>query len=368
MDNRDTTFYCPTKVYFRKNGLSTIGDIIAQDYHFKKVYLIYARHMILTNEKQVIVDSLKRNGIEFIESTDISANPDVSCVIELIENARKFNPELILACGGGSVMDVGKSLANAYFYDGNPIDFNKKTVKPLHALPVATIPTLSSSGSQMSDSCVISDIKTHFKGGFNSETNRPLFTLLDPTLCYSAPKHEIAIGLVDMFSHTLERYLSPSPYNEPCDGVALQVLREIMDNSKRVLDDPCDYDGQRSLMILSTYAHNGFTSFGKQFMFRIHLAEHIISGRYPNIPHGQGIALLIPVFLSVNSKVLEEKIRRMGQDMFGFSHQSPDCCEKTMKALNEWLDNLPIIHTFKHYTGTDELPCKKEVMKVIVLR
>lgn len=338
------TFYCPTKIYFRENGLSTIGDIVAKDYGFKKVFLVYGgKHLKESKQYDVISDSLKRNHINFIEYGGIDANPDIEDVQKMVSMARDFQPELIIGCGGGSVIDAAKSLANGYYYDGNPLDFNKRILKPLHALPVATILTIAASGSEMSDSCVISDRKHNFKNGFNSETNRPLFSLLDPTLTYSVSPYQTSMGIIDMFCHTFERYFSLSHGIEPCDEIALSVLKEIVNTSRNVFDHLNDYETRRALMILSTVAHNGFTSYGKSFCFRIHQAEHKLSGAYPLLTHGQGIALLMVDFLKVNKEKIQDKIIRLGKVVFQLESDDAD---KVIQALKDWLDTFPIYHSF----------------------
>ena len=349
MTDSNFIFYCPTKIYFRENGLSTIGEIISKDYHFKKVFFVYGgKHLKEAKQYDVICSSLKENGIDFIEYGGIEANPDVKDVMKMVEMARSFQPDLILGCGGGSVIDASKSLANSYYYEGNPLDFNRHTITPLHALPVATILTIAASGSEMSDSCVISDRKHNFKNGFNSETNRPLFSLLDPTLTYSVSPYQTSMGIIDMFCHTFERYFSPSHSIEPCDAIALSVLQESVKTSHVIQRDYEDQDARRALMILGTVAHNGFTSYGKKFFFRIHQAEHRLSGAYPLLTHAQGIALLMIDFLNINKDKIQEKITKFGHAVFDLD--SNCTMEQTIDALNQWLLSFPIYHSF------DELP------------
>ncbi len=364
MAEEEFKFYAPTKIYFRENGLKTIGEIIKKDYGFDKVFLVYGTHLKGTENFDILIKSLKENNIEYTEYTGISANPDLEDVVKMIAQARVFQPNLILAFGGGSVIDASKSLASGYFYEGNPIDFNRKVVSPLHALPVATILTLAASGSEMSDSCVISDRKHNFKNGFNSDNNRPLFSLLDPTLTYTVSKYQTAMGLIDMFCHSFERYCSPSHKIEPCDGLALSVLSDIVKITDDVLSNPDDYEARRNMMILGTLAHNGFTSFGKKFYFRIHQAEHRLSGAYPLLTHGQGIALLMIDFLNLNKDILSDKIIRLGEQVFKLINPTVD---DVIQSLKNWLDKMPIYHSFSElpYEIDNELLSKAyELLKI----
>lgn len=349
----DFTFCCPTKIYFRNEGVSTIGDIIKNDYSFQRVFFAYGNKS--TKETGVydkIIESFKRNNIEFVEFSSIQTNPDIEDVKKMVELARSFHPDLILACGGGSVLDASKSLAHAYYYTGNPLDFNKHLITPLHALPIATIITLSASGSEMSDSCVISDRKHHFKGGFNIESNYPLFSLLDPSLTLSVPPYQVGIGLADMFSHSMERYFSPSDELEPCDYLALGIMKSIVETSKAVIKNPKDILARRAMMLDGAIAHDGFTNFGKNKLFIVHKAEHRLSGYHPELVHGQGIALLLVPYLEINKNLFKEKLISFGKEVF--SLEGNISIEEVISALRDWLFTLPIYHSF------EELPFKIE--------
>ncbi|MFA6829153.1 MAG: iron-containing alcohol dehydrogenase [Bacilli bacterium] len=338
-------FYCPTRIIYRPEGVSLIGKILKEDYGFKKAFLIYGgKSLKESSTYQKIVDSLQAEGILFEEYSGISVNPDIQDVRKIIDLARIFQPEIILACGGGSVLDTAKSVANGYYYDGNPLDFNKKTVIPLHALKVATIITLAASGSEMSDSCVISDREHNFKSGFNYQTNRPLFSLLDPTLTYSVSPYQTSMGLVDMFSHSFERFFSPSHEYEPCDDMALAVMKNVVKITKPVLANPNGYEERRSMMLCSTLAHNGFTSFGKKNFFRVHAAEHKLSGVYPQLTHGQGIALLMPEFLTINKEKVAEKIAELGNVVLGLGKDAS--FEEVLISFDNWLASMPMYHSF----------------------
>ena len=337
-------YYNPTKIYFRPDGVDLIGKIIKNDYGFKTVYLVYGSSALKNKVVDKVTLSLKAEEVEFKEYTGILPNPDIEDVLKMKEECLKLKPELIIALGGGSIMDACKLLANLYFYTGNPLDFNKHVVLPLHALPVCTIPTIAASGSEMSSSCVISSRETGFKNGFNSHTNYPLFSLVDPTLTYSVNSKQTSYGLVDMFSHSFERYFSLSNELEPSDMLALSAMKQIVDLSKTVLDNPHDYQARRAVMILSTISHNGFTDFGKTKKFIIHAAEHYLSGKYPTLAHGQGIALLLTEFIKINksNKDIYDKAIKLGEFIF-----NADSFEKTISKIDFWLNSLDIINDIK---------------------
>lgn len=361
MNNDDFDFCCPTKIYFRNEGVSEIGKIIKEDYSFSRVFFVYGENSCKRNGLYgKVITSLKKNNIAFEEYSGICANPDVEDVKQMVKLARAFKPELILACGGGSVLDASKSLAHAYYYDGNPLDFNKHVIEPLHALPIATIITLSASGSEMSDSCVISDRKHGFKAGFNCQSNYPLFSLLDPSLTLSVPPYQVGIGLADMFSHSMERYFSPSQELEPSDELALGIMRSIVITSSSVLKDSTDIKARRAMMIDGALAHDGFTGFGKNKRFIVHKAEHRLSGHYPELAHGQGIALLLVPYLSINKDHFHDKLIRFGKAVF--SLEGDISVDDSIRALDCWVHTLPIAQSF------DSLPftiAKEDIDKAL---
>ena len=365
--NLDFDFWCPTRIIFRENGVSLIGKIIHEDYHFKKVYLVYGgKSLKRMGAYDKIVLSLKDNDIEYREYSGIEANPDIEDVRKMVAEVKEYQPDLVLACGGGSVLDAAKSVCHGYYYEGDPLDFNKHLVEPLHALPLATIVTLSASGSEMSDSCVISDRKHNFKSGFNSVTNYPLFSLMDPTLTLSVPPYQVGVGLADMFCHSFERFFSFSHQFEPCDDMALAVMKDIVEITGPVLNHPDDIQARRGMMILGTIAHNGFTHYGKGKVFIVHKAEHTLSGIYPQLTHGQGIALLMPMFLKVNKERLREKIVGFGEAVFHCdSNASPD---DVIDHLQKWINSLPIAHTFEELDFKVEECDLKKAAKVLKLK
>ena len=211
----DFDLVIPTKIYFGKNKEEKIGDIL-KEYGYSKV-------LIVTGQNSVIKSGLLDKVIRLFDSNDISyrvysgirPNPTIDQCKVLIEETRGFKPDILLAIGGGSVIDVAKNVAVGYYYDGDSFDFNLHKVKPTKALPIGVILTISASGSEMSNSCVIQNDETHIKQGFNSDVVRPVFAIENPELTYSLSPKQTAYGIVDMIMHTFERYMVKSDELEP---------------------------------------------------------------------------------------------------------------------------------------------------------
>lgn len=332
-------YCCPTEIIFTDDAVDRIGDIVKEK-GYKKVVLVYGTSSLKkSGNYEKIIASLKKNGIVFIEKGGINANPDISFVYNFLPEVREFKPDLVLAVGGGSVLDTAKNLCAAYYYNGDSLDFNKKKAVPVKHLPLGTIITIAAAGSEMSDSCVMSDYKTGFKSGFNSLTNRPAFSLEDPSLTYKVPLTQTCYGLVDILSHSFERYFSPSAEFEPCDYLALGVMKCIVDITPALLENPENREARRAMMYASTLSHNGITSFGKKMRFICHGVEHQMSGRHPNVAHGLGLRFLLAEFLKINKDELEEKIIRFGHEVFDLKKPS---AEEAIRAFEIWLNLLPL--------------------------
>lgn len=342
-------FHCRTHIYFEEGGVNNVGKYL-EERGFYCVYLVYGgKSLKNSGAYDKIVSSLHSSHIKFEEYSGIEANPDISDVRKMVARLKEYRPDCILAAGGGSVLDAAKAAAAGYYYDGDPLDFNKKIAIPKKTLPLATIITLAASGSEMSDSCVISDRSTSFKSGFNTPLNYPLFSLLDPELTLTVPPYQVGIGLADMFCHSFERYLSPSKELEPSDDLALGILSSIVRTSKEVLAHPESIEARRAMMIEGSLAHNGITSFAKNKYMPIHAAEHLLSAKYPLLAHGQGIAILMEEQIRLNGERFEKKLIKLGRIVFDLDNPS---FSEVKEAFHDWILSLPISHSF------EELPFK----------
>lgn len=337
-------YSCPTSIYIIKDGLNKAGEIIKKE-GYKRAFVIYGSHYLKDSGKlDILFNSLKKNGIDYCSKGGVLANPDISFVREALKEAKEYKPDLILAVGGGSVIDTAKSLKSAYFYPNDPLDFNKKIAKPNKSLPLGVILTISAAGSEMSDSCVISDRTTNFKSGFNDIHNRPTFSIEDPSLTLSVSPFQTACGIVDIISHSFERYFSPSSKYELCDYLALSVIKECVELAPALINNPSDLEARRGMMIASTVSHNGWTSFGKSMRFKCHFVEHQMSGKHPEIAHGLGLRFLLGEFMKVNKAELNDKIVELGKFVFNLDNPSE---EETIKAFDKFLSSLPLVKTME---------------------
>ena len=312
----DFDFVAPTKLFFGRGKEKDVGAII-KSYGFKKVLFHYGTGSIKSSGLyQTIVSSLKNNDVDFIEFGGVRVNPTHSMVRAGVYLARKEDIDFILAVGGGSVIDSAKAIAAGFFYDGDPFDFNLHLAKPKQALSVGVVLTIAAAGSELSASCVISNDETGLKRGFNSDLNRPLFAICNPELTYSVSKYQTGCGIVDIISHSFERYFSPSEKKELADEFALGIIRHVVEVGKVAIDNPGDYDARASLMLASSFSHNGITGLGKKVNMPIHAIAHGLSGYAPRIAHGAALSVMIPAWMAFVKDAEIDKFSAFAREVF----------------------------------------------------
>ncbi len=288
-------YYAPTKVFFGKGRQHEIGSMIAE-YGFHKILLHYGSDRIKKSGLyDEVVQSLQKADIEFVELSGVVANPRLSLVEEGIRICREQNIELVLAVGGGSVIDSAKAIGCGYYYDGPVWDFFEAKASPQKTLPVGVILTIAAAGSEMSNSMVITKEEGLVKRGINNNIVRPLFAVLNPELTYTLPPYQTACGIVDILMHTIERYFTNVKDVELTDLLAEGLMKSVIEAGKRVMRDPYDYEARATLMWASSLSHNDLTGAGRQSDFASHKIELELSGMY-DVAHGAGLAVIFPAW------------------------------------------------------------------------
>ncbi len=292
----DFLYYTPTKVYFGKDTHKKTGEII-KEYGYKTIMLQYGQGSIKKSGLyDEIITSLMENGIKVVEMGGVEPNPKLSFVYEAIKKAKESNVEMILAVGGGSVLDSSKYTAAGAVYDGDVWDFPTRKSSPKGALPVGCVLTISAAGSEMSSSAVISNTELNMKRGFNSEFNRCKFAICNPELTYSVSKYQTACGIVDIMSHTMERYFTVCEPTDLTDRIAESILKAVADAGRVLMKEPENYEARATAMWASSLSHNDLTGCGRENALAVHQLEHALSGEFDSIAHGAGLAVLFPAW------------------------------------------------------------------------
>ena len=288
-------FYSPARLIFGKGTENNIGENLKP--HAKKVLLHYGGGSIKKSGLyDRVVKSLNETGVSFVELGGVKPNPRLALAQEGIELCKRENVDLILAVGGGSVIDSAKCIAMGVYYDGDVWDMYETGKAIEKALPVAIILTIPAAGSEASGDTVITNEEKALKYGYGSAKLRPLISVMNPELFFTLPKNQVANGVTDMMSHVFERYFTNTKNVELTDGLCETVLRTIMHNAPKVLKNAEDYDAWSEIGFAGTVAHNGLVGCGREQDWGCHNMEHELSAIY-DVAHGAGLAVLTPAWM-----------------------------------------------------------------------
>lgn len=293
---KDFEYYAPTRVFFGKNKENEVGSII-KGYGFKRIMLQYGKESIKRSGLHGrVIRSLAENGIEVVEMGGVEPNPKLSFVREAVKVAKENEVEMILAVGGGSVIDSSKATAAAVYNNCDVWDLFMGKYIPEGSLPVGCILTLAAAGSEMSASAVITNTELNMKKGLGSEYNRCLFAIMNPELTYSVNKYQTACGIVDIMAHTMERYFTDCEPTELTDRISESILKTVISSGRALMENPEDYEARANMMWASSLSHNNLTGCGRENYLAVHQLEHAVSGEFDSVAHGAGLAVLFPAW------------------------------------------------------------------------
>ena len=285
--------YCvPTRVVFGTDSLDKLPAQLEKS-KASRVLVVYggqsAKKSGLLDKVLALLDGA---GISHQELGGVQPNPHLGLAREGVKKAIAMDAQLILAIGGGSVIDTAKAIAHG---KANPeIDIwdfwlGKKKVEK--STPVGVILTIPASGSETSDSAVLTDETILQKRGLNTEFNRPAFAIMDPSLAATLPRRQVACGVTDIMMHTLERYFNPIQGNETTMQLAEAVLRVVIANGPAVIADAGNLDAMSEIMWCGSLSHNGLTGLGGAKGLSVHPVSFALSEKY-DIIHGEALSAL----------------------------------------------------------------------------
>lgn len=293
----DFTFHNTTKILFGSGREQEVG---AEASAFgSRVLLHYGGGSIKRSGLYDRVNaSLEAAGLQVFELSGVKPNPRLSLVREGIRICREQHIDLILAVGGGSVIDSAKAIGVGALYDGDVWDFYTGKSSPEASLPVATILTIPAAGSESSTGSVITNEEGGYKRAYNSQHSYPVFSILDPKLAFTLPSYQIACGTTDILAHMIERYFTNVKHVGITDELLEGGMRNILRHAPRLLKDPEDYDTWSEVMWTGTIAHNNLLDTGRIGDWASHDIEHELSGMF-DIAHGAGLAIIIPAWMKL---------------------------------------------------------------------
>ncbi|SJZ55259.1 hypothetical protein SAMN02745116_00700 [Pilibacter termitis] len=287
--------YVPTDIRFGKNRLEELPEVLAE--YGKKVLLAYGGGSIKKSGLyDKVVQLLNEQNFTIVELTGIEPNPKIESVREGVRLVREHDLDVILAVGGGSVVDAAKVIAGAVFYEGDAWDVVVDKSKMSKALPLVDILTLSATGTEMNRNAVISNTKTNEKFGTSGWELIPKASFLDPENTYTVSSYQTSAGSADIMSHLCEQYFNRTQGVDVQTNVAEALMKTVIQNTPLALENPNDYDARSNLMWASTLALNGLVGNGAGQGWTCHPIEHELSAFY-DITHGIGLAIVTPRWL-----------------------------------------------------------------------
>jgi alcohol dehydrogenase YqhD (iron-dependent ADH family) len=304
----DFVFQNPTMIYFGKHHEAEVGRIASQ-YGSRVLLHFGGQSAERSGLLPLIRKELAAAGLTCFELGGVQPNPRLSLVYRGIELCRQNNIELVLAVGGGSVIDSAKAIAAGAPYSGDVWDFYTGKAVPEKALPVGTVLTIPAAGSESSPGSVITKEEGLLKRAVNADCLFPRFSILNPARCFTLPPAQIANGVTDIMCHLMERYFTNSRPVEFTDRLIEATLRTVIAAASRVLANPASYDDWAELMWAGTIAHNNLLDTGRKGDWASHDIEHELSALY-DIAHGAGLAIVTPAWMKY---VLKHDLARFAQ-------------------------------------------------------
>lgn len=305
------TFCAPTKFLFGRGVERETGRAI-KALGAKKVLIHYGGGSVIKSGlMQTVTEALDAEGIGYVKLGGAVPNPRASLVYEGIALGRTEKVDFILAVGGGSALDSAKAIALGIPYEGDFWDFYIGKAEPQANIPVGTVLTLAATGSEGSNSSVITREETGEKIGLGHERNRPALAIMNPELTMTLPPYQTACGAVDIMAHAMERYFTQETEVDLTDRMCEAVISSVVRAARIAMRDPTNYDARAQLMWAGTVAHNDTVGVGRIGDFASHRIEHELSAMY-DVAHGAGLAVIFPAWLRYQLEI-ENNVMRLAQ-------------------------------------------------------
>jgi len=309
-------FFNPTRIVFGRGTENKIGEILQKD-KIKKVLFVYGKESI----KKIglydrVVRALKDKGIEFIEHSGVKPNPVLSHTKEGIEKEKAEKVNAILAVGGGSVIDEGKTIAVGAKSRKDIWVYFKRGDEIKSALPVYTILTLAATGTEMNGFAVITNEETQEKLSIASEHIFPKVSILNPELTFTVSSQYQAYAATDVIAHVIEHYFSGSYCPTLQSRFVEIIVKTAMETTEIILKEPDNYNARAEFMWAATLALNGLAKLGiKGGSFPNHMIAHALGALY-DLAHGACLSIVIPAWMKWYKDRNPQQFERFAKEIF----------------------------------------------------
>jgi alcohol dehydrogenase YqhD (iron-dependent ADH family) len=347
----------PTCLHFGRNIISGLPEVMKK--FGKRVLLVYGKNSVKTNGiYDEVMKQLHLSGATVFEYSGIKSNPVISDVDAAAEMGRKNNVELIVAVGGGSVIDSAKIIALAIPIHNKAWDLFEYKVKPTTALPLIAVLTLAATGTEMNAFAVVQNDATKQKPGYFSPYIFPKHSFLDPAYTLSVPANYTAYGITDLIAHSLEGYFGIGE-TTLTDKFIFSIIREAIEYGPLLMNDLQNYSYREKIMFAATCALNGTTAFGKKTGdWGVHGLGHALSMLY-DVPHGASLSIAYPAWMKHFKNEIEPSLILLGSNVFEVytADETIACFEQFFQQIGS-----PIR---MHQMGLSKTADKKEIDAII---
>lgn len=356
--NLDFTYQNPTTIYFGKDSLSKLNKEL--DNYGETVMLAYGKGAIIKSGLyDKVIAILKEKKKKIVELSGIMPNPTYDKVLEGAKLVRDNNVDLILAVGGGSVIDCSKAISLSAYCQGDAFSRYWLQYEPVDnkIVPVASILTLAGTGSEMNGGSVITNNEMKLKMGrvFPSNVN-PKFSILNPEYTFTLSKYQMVSGIFDMMSHLMESYFSGED-DVTTDYLIEGLLRSITHSSKIAVENPSDYEARSNLMWSSTVALNSLLGLSKTQDWEVHMIEHQL-GAYTDCAHGMGLAAIsLPYYRHIYKFGLDKFVRFAKQvwSVDDSGKTKEEVALEGLRVMEKFIKECGIVTSLKELGATQEM-------------
>jgi alcohol dehydrogenase YqhD (iron-dependent ADH family) len=306
--------YNPVKLHFGEGVTDKIGTITSE--FGKKALLVMGKGSAKSSGAyDQVFTRLKSAGIEIFEYSGIKSNPVIEDVDKAAKLGKENNIDVIVALGGGSVIDSSKIISLAMKYDGKAWDIVMGKHNPTDATPLIAVLTLAATGTEMNPVAVVQDTCQQMKTGYGNKLMYPRHSFLDPTFTLSVPRNYTAYGVVDLIAHSLELWFGEGDASLS-DRIIVSIIKEAMNYGPKLLQNLEDYDLRARIMYAATLALNGLTGYGKKSGdWGVHQVGHCLSVVY-DVPHGASLSIVYPAWLKLMKDRIPDRIQELGTALF----------------------------------------------------
>lgn len=352
-------FQNPTKLVFGKGEIKRLSKLIDKD---KKILMTYGGGSIKRNGVyEQVIKALE--GYDIVEFSGIEANPDYSTLMKAVDICKTQNIDFILAVGGGSIIDGTKFIATAAKFEGEDAwDILSKKERLPKPMDFASVLTLPATASEMNNGAVISRRDRQEKLAFHNPEGYPKFSILDPDVVLSLPAKQISNGIVDIYAHTLEQYLTTCLDTKVMDRWAESLLLTLIEEAPELLSENPSYDSRANFMLTATMGLNGFISMGVDEDWATHMIGHELTALC-GLDHGETLAIVHPGVMNIMRKEKHGKLLQYARRVWNITIENEE------QAIDEAIERTEnFFRSIGKKTRLSEYGIGDDVIETIVER